>query len=367
MPERDSKTVDVVIVGAGVIGLACAWRAAQRGLEVIVLERAAPAAGATGVAAGMLAPVGELTFGEQRLLELTLEAAEGFIAFVAELEELSGEPTGFDRAGALHVALDRDESEELRRRYALQRSLGLDVEWLTPSRCRRLEPSLGTSIAGGVHAPGEGAVDPKALCAALLSALERERVEVRSGATVTEAIIEGERIEGVRTEDGEEIRAAHVVLATGAWAGASEWLPPEARPVVRPVKGQILTLRGPVAEPVCERIVASERVYLVPRDDGRLLVGATVEERGFDASVTAGGVHELLREAYRLLPEVAELELVETSAGLRPGTNDNLPLIGPGALEGLVLATGHYRNGVLLAPLTADRVAELLVGAEVTA
>jgi len=350
-----------------VIGLACAWRAAQRGLDVTVLDRTTPLSGATGVAAGMLAPIGELTFGELRLLELTAAAAEQYPDFVTELEGVSGESTGYDRCGALHVALDRDESEELRRRHELQRSLGLEVEWLTPSRCRSLEPGLSPSIAGGVHAPNEAAVDPRALCAALLAALKREGAEVRSGAAVCEAAIEGERIEGVRTEAGEEVLAGQVVLANGCWAGESDWLPPHARPQVRPVKGQILTLRGSVSAPVCERIVASERVYLVPRENGRLIVGATVEERGFDTTVTAGGVHELLREAYRLLPEIAELELLEAAAGLRPGTPDNMPLIGPGALQRLVLATGHYRNGVLLAPLTAERIAEVLVGAEVAA
>ena len=152
------------------------------------------------------------------------------------------------------------------------------------------------------------------------------------------------------------------MLAAGAWSGSAEWLPAEARPPVRPVKGQILTLRGPKGRAVCERIVASERVYLVPRVDGSLVVGATVEEMGFDTTITAGAVHELLREAYRLLPDVAEMELVEAMAGLRPGTPDNLPLIGPGAIDGLILATGHYRNGILLAPLTAERVAEMLVG-----
>jgi glycine oxidase len=357
----------VAVVGAGVIGLSCAWRAAQRGLDVVVLDGASPAAGATGVAAGMLAPVGELDFGEQSLLEMTADAAGRFPGFVAELEQQSGVETGYRRCGALHVALDRDEAAELRRRHELQRSLGLDVEWLTPRRCRQLEPGLAPSIAGGVHAPDEGAVDPRALCAALLAALEREGVEVRSGARVSESMIEEGRIAAVRTDAGEELRAAQVVLAGGAWAGNADWLPTDARPPVRPVKGQILTLRGPVRDPVCERIVASERVYLVPRADGRLVVGATVEEQGFDTTVTAGGVHELLREAYRLLPEIAELELLETAAGLRPGTPDNLPLIGPGALPGLVLASGHYRNGVLLAPLTADRVAEVLSGAEVRA
>jgi glycine oxidase len=367
VPSKNSKTADVAVVGAGVIGLACAWRAAQRGLDVVVLERRTPAAGASGVAAGMLAPVGELTFGERRLLELTLESARLYPDFVAELEERSGEQVGYSSCGALHVALDRDEAEELRRRHRLQRSLELEAEWLTPRRCRELEPGLAPSIAGGVHAPHEGAVDARALCAALLAALERDGAEVRSAAAACGAVIEGERIEGVRTEDGEEVLANHVVLASGCWAGVSEWLPLDARPPVRPVKGQILTLRGVAIEPVCERIVASERVYVVPREDGRLVVGATVEERGFDTTVTAGGVHELLREAYRLLPEIAELELLEAAAGLRPGTPDNLPLIGPGALDGLVLATGHYRNGILLAPLTAKRIADVLVGAEVAA
>jgi glycine oxidase len=152
------------------------------------------------------------------------------------------------------------------------------------------------------------------------------------------------------------------VLAAGAWS-AAEWLPSAIRPPVRPVKGQILTLRGAADQPVCERIVVTERVYIVPRGDGRLVVGATVEERGFDMRVTAGGVHELLREAYRALPEIAELELVEAVAGLRPATPDNVPLIGPGAIDGLVLATGHYRNGVLLAPITAERIASSLATA----
>jgi glycine oxidase len=366
VPDKKSKSFDAIVVGAGVIGLACAWRAAQRGLDVLVVEREAPAAGATGVAAGMLAPIGELAFGERQLLEMTVAAADLYPDFVAELERASGLATRYRRCGALHVALDRDEAAELRRRHELQRSLSLQAEWLTPSGCRALEPGLAPSIAGGVHAPGEASIDPRSLCAALLAALEREGVEVRGATEVTEALIEGERIAGVRTAAGEELLAPQVVVAAGCWSGA-DWLPAAARPEVRPVKGQILTLRGPAENPVCERIVASERVYLVPRDDGRLIVGATVEEQGFDTTVTAGGVHELLREAYRLLPEVAELELLDAAGGLRPASADNLPLVGRGALEGLVLATGHYRNGVLLAPLTAQQVAETLVAAEVTA
>ncbi|HVY77885.1 MAG TPA: glycine oxidase ThiO [Solirubrobacterales bacterium] len=352
----------MVVVGGGVVGLCCAWRLAQRGAEVVVLERAEPPAGASRVAAGMLAPIGELAFGEPELLRMTVAAAERYPDFVAELEAASGLGTGFARHGALHVALDRDEAAELRRVHDLQRSLGLGAEWLPPRRCRELEPGLTPSFNGGVHAPEEATIDPRRMVGALRAALDGAGVAVRTNAAVTAALLDGNRIEGVRTEAGEELRAAHTVLATGAWAGAESWLPEEARPPVRPVKGQILELRAPEGEAPCKRIVASERVYLVPRPDGRLIAGATTEERGFDATVTAGGVHELLREAYRLLPDVAEMELVEAMAGLRPGTPDNLPLIGPGALDGLLLACGHYRNGILLAPITGEAVAALLTG-----
>jgi glycine oxidase len=356
----DRRSYDVVVVGAGVIGLCCAWRASQRGASVVVLDRAHPPAGATRVAAGMLAPIGELAFGEPDLLRMTLDAGEIYPGFVAELEAASELGTGYVRSGALHIALDRDEAAELRRVHDLQRALGLGAEWLPPRRCRELEPGLTPSFNGGVHAPEEAAVDPRRMTAALLAVLAADGVEVRGGAEVSDALLDGERIVGVRTESGEELVAAAVVLAAGAWSGAASWLPEAARPPVRPVKGQILELRAPDGQAPCERIVASERVYLVPRPDGRLIAGATTEERGFDSAVTAGGVHELLREAYRLVPDVAEMELVESMAGLRPGTPDNLPLIGPGALDGLVLACGHYRNGILLAPLTGDAVAELL-------
>jgi glycine oxidase len=377
----EKRDFDAVFVGGGVIGLSCAWRAAQRGARVAVLDRAAPPAGATRVAAGMLAPVGELAFGEPELLEMTLASAQLYPGFVAELEA----PTGYASQGALHVALDRDEAAELRRVHDLQRSLGLEAEWLPPRRCRELEPGLTPSFNGGVLAPGEAAIDPRALSHALLAALRELGAEVRIGprgapgpqggpgadtggargkrdGEVTAALFEGERLVGVRTAGGAELRADATVLATGAWAGRAAWLPEAARPPVRPVKGQIVELRGRDGTAPCERIVASERVYLVPRADGRLIVGATSEEQGFDTAVTAGGVHELLREAYRLLPDIAEMGLAAAMAGLRPGTPDNLPLIGPGALEGLVLATGHYRNGILLAPLTADAVASLLAG-----
>ena len=356
------QSYDAIVVGAGVIGLSCAWRIGERGGRVLVLDRADPPAGATRVAAGMLAPVGELAFGEPDLLEMTLASAALYPDFIAALERSSGAETGYSRRGALHIALDRDEAAALRRIHDLQRSLGLGAEWLPPRRCREMEPALTPSLYGGVHAPGEATVDPRALSSALLAALSAQGTELRSDADLAEPITFGERLGGVRMVGGEELLCQTLVLATGAWSGVAAWLPRHMRPPIRPVKGQIVELRTPDKAVPCRRILASERVYLVPRDDGRLIVGATVEERGFETTPTAGGLHQLLQEAYRLLPDVAEMELVEVSAGLRPASPDNLPVVGAGVFDGLILATGHYRNGILLAPITAAAVAELLDG-----
>ena len=350
----------MVIVGAGVIGLASAWRAAQAGLRVRVIERAEPGSGASGVAAGMLAPVGEATWGEEALLDAALASHAMWPEFVAELADAGGDESSLKRDGALHVAFDADEAAELRRRFDLMRSLGLDAEWLTGRQCRELEPGLGPSAYAGTFAPHEAGVDPIAIITALRRACERAGAEVMAGTEVTGRIADGGAIRGVVTADGDEHPAESTVLAAGAWSGTVSWLPDSARPPVRPVKGQIITLRGPAAEPVAGRIVVSERVYLVPRADGRLIAGATVEEVGFDATVTAGGVFELLRESYRALPDIAEMELERVVAGLRPGTPDNAPIVGRGGIEGLVLATGHFRNGILLAPLTAKAIVEVL-------
>jgi glycine oxidase len=361
MSEIPDNRYDAILVGGGVIGLASAWRAAGRGARVCVLERDHPAAGATGVAAGMLAPAGEASWGEEALVGFNLESLRRWDGFAAELERVSEVELGFAAQGALHVALDRDEAEELRRRYELQQRLGLSSEWLPGRSCRDLEPGLATAVRGGAHVPGEASVDPRWVAAALLAALERAGVPVHTGAELVSAERDGSSWR-VETADGRSFAAAKLVLAAGCWSGGAEWVPADARPPVRPVKGEILTLRGSSSEPVCNRIVAGERVYMVPRGDGRLIVGATVEERGFDTTVTAGGAYELLREAYRLIPEIAELELLEANAGLRPGTPDNAPMIGPSATDGLLIATGHFRNGVLQAPLTADCIAALLSG-----
>jgi len=314
----------------------------------------------------MLAPVTEADFGEDELLRLNLESAALWPGFAAELEERTGMPTGYARSGALFVAVDRDDAAELRRLHDLQRSLGLDADWLVPSAARRLEPGLAPRIAGAIDARGEAHADPVALVAALTRAIDDEGGEIRSGVEVA-IRVEGERVAGVEA-DADFTAAGAVVLAAGCWSGRVAGLPAEVAPAIHPVRGQLLHLRTrPGAAPLAERIVRTPRCYVVPRPDGRVVVGATSDERGFDTTVDAGGVHRLIEAAWEVLPDVWELEFAGALAGLRPATPDNRPLIGPAPLDGLVYATGHYRNGILLAPLTAARVAAAVAGERVAA
>jgi len=367
---RDDKhsATDVVIAGGGVIGMSIAWRAAQAGLRVVVAERAIAGSGATHAAAGMLAPVTEADFGEHDMIDLNLRAAERFGSFAEELEAETGLETGYRRTGTLSVAVDRDQAEALERMHRFRRSLGLEGEELSARECRRLEPALAPRVLGGVLAPGDHHVDPRALLAAMRAAFTTAGGELLEGAEVCEVLTEDDRVAGVRMADRRELRASHLVIAAGAGAGTIEGLPAAARVPVRPVKGQILRLRATAAAPQpLSRVLRTDDVYAVPRDDGTLVVGATVEERGFDTAVTAGAVLDLLRYAYDVVPGIAELELAETGAGLRPTAPDNRPVVGEGALTGLIWATGHWRNGVLLAPVTADAVAAVLTGGSLPA
>ena len=360
---RAGTAGDVVVIGAGVIGLGIAWRAALAGLEVTVID-GSPGRGASWAAAGMLAPVTEVHYGEHALLELNLAAAARWPGFAAELEECSSQSVGYRRCGTLTVARDTDDNAALEDLYRFQRDLGLKVQRLRSRECRQLEPGLAPGVRGGILAAGDHQVDNRALVTALLTACERAGVLRRSG-RVAAVRVSGDRARGVVLAGGEPLEAGTVVLAAGCWSGTLGGLPPGLLPPVRPVKGQLLHLRGPGEAPLCQRNVRGLEVYVVPRGDGRVVVGATVEEQGFDVTVTARGVHELLRAAIELLPEVGELELSETVAGLRPGSPDNAPLLGPSALDGLVIASGHYRNGILLVPVTAAGIAELLASGRV--
>ncbi len=358
----ETATHELIVVGGGIVGLTIAWQARAAGAEVTLLERGLPGEGTSRVAAGMLAPVAEAEFGGagRRLLELGLRSAQLWPGFAARLAEASDEDVGLRQTGTLLLARDADEALELDRQLDFRRSLGLPVERLRASEARRLEPALAPTLRAALDVPGDHAVDPRRVLAALRRACAQSGVRLREHAIVRRVLGGDTRLRGVELERGERLAAANVVLATGAWSGTIEGLP---EPVpVRPVKGQLLRLRDPAGPGLLERVIRFEGGYVVPRGDGRYALGATVEERGFELAPTAGGVYELLREARELLPGVSELEIEELSVGLRPGTPDNLPLIGRGALDGLLWATGHYRNGILLAPLTAQLLLALLDG-----
>ena len=348
---------DVVVVGGGVIGLAIAWQAALRGLTVTVLDPT-PGMGASHHGAGMLAPVTEVHYGEEDLLRLNLASATRYPSFVAELEDASGTSVGYRATGTLAVAFDVDDKAALDHLHDYQASLGLRSQALTARECRELEPYLSTAVRGGLLVDGDHQVDPRRLVAALLVACTRVSVDVRR-VPARDLRVDGDRVVGV-----DDISAGSVVLAAGCWSGELSGLPDHARPPVRPVKGQILRLRDDAEHPTLQRnvraLVRGRPIYLVPRADGEIVVGATSEEKGFDTRLTVEGTGDLLADARELLPRVSEIELVEASVGLRPGSPDNAPMVGAGALPGLVVATGHYRNGILLAPTTADAVVGLL-------
>jgi glycine oxidase len=346
---------DVVVAGAGIVGLACAWRAAQAGMSVLVIDRGAEAHGsASAVAAGMLAPVTEASFGEEALLRLNLAGRAEWPGFAAELAERSGVDLEYSEAGAVVVAADRDDLGGLRRLNDLQRSLGLDARWLTGREVRRLEPGLSPRVSGGVLAPQDAAVDPRAVVRALRAVVRDAGVEFRDGVEAFGVEESAGRVSGLATSAG-RVAAERVVVACGAWSGALH----DSAPALRPVKGQIVRLRG---APLAERIVRTPRCYVVCRSNGEIVVGATSEERGFDTTLTAGAVQRLLEYAWEVLPDVEEREFVGVEAGLRPVTRDNLPVVGAAGPDGLVWATGHGRGGVLLAPLAARAVVELLAG-----
>ncbi|MEU9536682.1 glycine oxidase ThiO [Streptomyces sp. NPDC048213] len=367
MRIRRTDGSDVLVIGGGIIGLVTAWRAAQRGLSTALADPG-PGGGAARVAAGMLAAVTELHYGEETLLGLNLASAGRYPAFTAELEEASGRDIGFRACGTLAVALDADDRAHLRELHELQRRSGLESEWLTGRECRRLEPMLAPGVRGGLRVDGDHQVDPRRLAAALLTACERAGVVFHRRRADRLSVV-ADRAVGAVLDDGTEVAADQVVLAAGSFSGRLAGVPAHVLPPVRPVKGQVLRLTVPPAyAPFLSRtvraVVRGSHIYLVPRENGELVVGATTEEMGWDTTVTAGGVYELLRDAHELVPGITELPLTETRAGLRPASPDNAPLLGRTALPGLHLATGHGRNGVLLTPATGDAMASLLADGE---
>jgi len=361
--------VDVVVIGGGVIGLSAAWRAARDGASVVVLDPE-PGRGSTWAAAGMLAPVGEAHFGEEPLARLNVLAARAWPAFAEALEAASGTEVAYRATGTVAAAVDASDRAAVDDVLRFQLALGLDARRLSSGQCRELEPLLAPGIRGGAEFAGDHQVDNRLVVAALLVACARAGVTVVAdeASTVT---VTGDRVAGVALRGGGTVAAGAVVLAAGCRSGQVGGLPPEAVPPVRPVKGLTLRLRAPASGPALVRtvrgLVHGRSCYLVPRADGSIVVGATMEERGFDLTVQAGPVHDLLDDARTVVPAVDEYGLEELTTGSRPGTPDNAPVVGRAGPDGLVVATGHFRNGILLTPVTAEAVAALLAGRPVDA
>jgi glycine oxidase len=395
MTENGGSTVDLAVLGGGIVGLSVAWRARAQGMSVAVFERGVFGEGATHVAAGMLAPVAEVEFGEdgRRMLDMAMRSAETWPNFAAELEDASGVEVGLRRSGTLVVARDEDEARELERQLAFRERLGLSAVRMRASEARAHEPALAPTVRLALHAPEDHSVDPRLVVSALRVACERAGVQLREHTPVcglelneSETRVLGVKLGGEQDQawsasavvggdvdvdrlggrgSYESVQAGDVVVAMGAWSGLLGGLPDGVGADVRPVKGQIMRLRDPTGPGLLGGVVRFQGGYLVPRGDGRYVLGATVEERGFEPEATAGGIYELLRDAHELVPGVSELRIEEIGVGYRPGTPNNLPLVGAGALEGLTWATGHHRNGILLAPLTAELVTRGLAGEDV--
>ena len=347
---------DVVIVGAGVIGLAIAHELLCRGTRVTLVDPGQPGRGASWASAGVLAPQGALPW-YRPYLDLCLASRDLFADWSAHLLEETGIDVEYRTDGGLQVAFDDEESEELVQRYRHQQELGLPVERLTAQEVRALEPMLSPETRSGLLFEGMHQVENRRLVQALVAAVKGRGGEFRIGNPVIDLIIRRDRAAGV-VLPGERIGAGRVVIAAGAWSGLLNWIPGQPPPV-QPVRGQIVCVDGSGLTPL-RRVIYGLGQYLVPRRDGRVLLGATVEKAGFDATVTAGGLSAVMKEGLRMAPGLAGAPVVETWAGLRPMSKDGKPILGPSNLERLVLATGHYRNGILLAPVTGRLIANYL-------
>jgi glycine oxidase len=360
---RTSSSADVIVIGGGLIGTSISWRLRQAGIDVVIVvgERSAAA---SHVAAGMLAPITETTFTEQRLLQLNIASLNRYPDFAAELELASGMPTGLRRTPNLSVAYDADDAARLATFADFLARAGHPGERLTGRECRGREPLLAPSIRSGLLVESDWSCDNRLLWRALIEAGHRIGVQDVPG-FVHHVTSSNGRVTGIQLADGQTISADTVVVANGAWARQIGGLPDLP---VRPVKGQIIRLdpgRLPAPTLTIRAYSRGSEIYLVPRESGReVVLGATVEELGFDQRVTAGAVYELLRDGRTVMPMTAEYALAETSVGWRPGTPDNAPILGRCDLDGLMLATGHYRNGVLLTPITADVISSLIITGE---
>lgn len=353
---RSASSNDVIVIGAGVVGLSTARALAGRGVRVLVVERRRVGAEASSAAAGMLSPQAE-SASDSPLLDLGLRARDHVEALVPILERETGISLDYSSRGLIEVAFSEGQAGELQARLAWQRARNLAVEPLSADDLRQAEPNLSSAARFGLFVPGDHRIDNVRLTRALAASAVARGAALLSGRPVLSLLVEGGRVQGVRA-GSERHRAPVVVNAAGAWAGLLGGDP--APPPVEPVRGQIVAFD--VAPPALRHVVVSARGYLVPRGDGRILAGSTSERAGFDKSVTAAGLRGVLDAAIEIAPFVADVPVADTWAGLRPGTPDGLPILGPGALPGLIHAAGLFRNGILLGPLVGEIAADLATG-----
>jgi glycine oxidase len=350
------KTYDAVIVGGGIIGGSIAFDLGRRGLRVAILDRREPMREASWAAAGMLSPAPDCPTAIP-LVPLARASLALYAEFVRNVEEASGLEANYRTGGAVEAICRGEAERELSTLVALHRGLGLACEPLPLDEARKLEPALGRDIRAAAFLPDECSVEPRALAVAVLAAARSAGAELRPHVEAASLIQTGNTCLGVKTVQGEAIHAAHVILAAGCWSsqilGASPYAP------TLPVRGQMAALRH--SGTPLRHVLRSERGYLVPRGETSpqtVVVGSTIENAGYEKQITAGGIEKILSAATELVPQLEKAEIVETWSGLRPGTPDQLPILGPAGINGLVFATGHYRNGILLAPITAKLVGE---------
>lgn len=359
-PVTPDETFDAVVIGGGIIGCAAARALACEGVDVVLVERGTPGREATWAAAGMLAPFAEAD-DPGPFLGLALESLGAYPGFVSAIEDESGVRVGFRANGSFLAAFDEPRAGALYEEAEALADRGFEARWVDGEEAARLEPALRDDIAGALLAPADRQVENRALGRAAWIAATRRGAEIRTGTAAAEVEIRGGRVRGVRLADGGRLAAGCAVIAAGAWSGRILGLPREIP--VSPVRGQMVALDAGAG--IVHHMVHAPGCYLVPRSDGRLLVGATAEDAGYEAMPTAAGIAGLLQAAGHAIPSLAEAALLESWAGLRPGTPDELPILGPDPdVEGLIYATGHFRNGILLAPVTARIVADVAGGGE---
>ena len=362
------KNEKIIIIGGGVIGLGIGWQLAKAGAAVTIHERGQAGRGASWAAGGMLGPIAEAHIDELDLLKLSNQSLARYPEWVDELETETEMPIGYRAEGTLIIGIQPDDSYQLKHAYTLYQDLGLNVEWLSGQEAREIEGALSPYVTAAIRCETDHQVDNRLMVQALQRAYQGRGGVLHQNSTVDKIVIENGTATGVQTQDGFQ-GADACILAAGCWSGQINGLPDSIIPPVRPVKGQMLALqmREDIMIKNVIRTVKARYpmpVYLVPRTDGRLVVGATTEELGFDTDLIVGGIYELLHGAFEAVPSIYELPLIETWTGLRPGSSDNAPILGKTPVENLIYATGHYRNGILLTPITAYEIAKLILTGE---